>query len=267
MGVGSSEWEAYFFHALLTTDYSPKYIVNYFDENVTPLATKKSSEKLRIVLPSGKKDSSFFEQVYEVARHIPRGRVTSYGAIAAYLGTRMSARMVGWAINGSFHASPAVPAHRVVNRNGMLSGKMHFVTPTRMQELLEKESRRSHCLDLTAGVQLDGELWRSGNLWRTASRTTIRGTRAACATIHRKLPHAQAHVVTSQNHRHPRTSWTSFKSLDRRWQLPCVIHIRPACAFGEPQLVTRRGELHAGARRAFKLSADRRREHDGHSAR
>jgi methylated-DNA-protein-cysteine methyltransferase-like protein len=103
------------------------------------LATKKSSEKLRSVLPSGKKDSSFFEQVYEVARHIPRGRITSYGAIAAYLGTRMSARMVGWAMNGSFHAKPAVPAHRVVNRNGMLSGKMHFATPTRMQELLEKE--------------------------------------------------------------------------------------------------------------------------------
>ncbi len=103
------------------------------------MATKKSSEKLRSVLPSGKKDSSFFEQVYEVARHIPRGRVTSYGAIAAYLGTRMSARMVGWAMNSSFHAKPAVPAHRVVNRNGMLSGKMHFATPTRMQELLEKE--------------------------------------------------------------------------------------------------------------------------------
>jgi len=103
------------------------------------LATKKSSEKLRSVLPSGKKDSSFFEQVYEVARHIPCGRVTSYGAIAAYLGTRMSARMVGWAMNASFHAKPAVPAHRVVNRNGMLSGKMHFATPTRMEELLKKE--------------------------------------------------------------------------------------------------------------------------------
>ncbi len=103
------------------------------------MAVKKSSEKLKSILPSGKKDSSFFEQVHDVARQIPRGRVTSYGAIAAYLGTKMSARMVGWAMNSSFHAKPSVPAHRVVNRNGMLSGKMHFATPTRMEELLKKE--------------------------------------------------------------------------------------------------------------------------------
>lgn len=102
-------------------------------------AKKKSSGNIRTVLPSGKKDSSFFEQVFDVARQIPRGRVSSYGAIAAFLGTKMSARMVGWAMNGSFHAKPAVPAHRVVNRNGMLSGKMHFPTPTRMEELLKKE--------------------------------------------------------------------------------------------------------------------------------
>jgi methylated-DNA-protein-cysteine methyltransferase-like protein len=100
---------------------------------------KANKEKPRIVLPSGRKDSSFFEQVYDVARLIPRGRVTSYGAIAAYLGTRLSARMVGWAMNGSFHAKPKVPAHRVVNRNGMLSGKAHFATPTQMEELLAKE--------------------------------------------------------------------------------------------------------------------------------
>ena len=103
------------------------------------MAAKKSSEKLRSILPSGRKDSSFFEQVHDVARQIPRGRVTSYGAIAAYLGTKMSARMVGWAMNSCFHAKPVVPAHRVVNRNGMLSGKMHFATPTRMEELLKKE--------------------------------------------------------------------------------------------------------------------------------
>ncbi len=102
-------------------------------------AGKKSFEKLKAVLPSGRKDSSFFEQVYDVARLIPRGRVTSYGAIAAYLGTKMSARMVGWAMNASFQVKPAIPAHRVVNRNGMLSGKMHFATPTRMEELLKKE--------------------------------------------------------------------------------------------------------------------------------
>ncbi len=77
--------------------------------------------------------------MYDVVRQIPKGRVTSYGAIAAYLGTKMSARMVGWAMNASFIITPKVPAHRVVNRNGMLSGKAHFGTPTLMQELLEKE--------------------------------------------------------------------------------------------------------------------------------
>ena len=102
------------------------------------MAAKRSSEKPKPVLPSGKKDSSFFEQVYDVARQIPKGRVTSYGAIAAFLGTKMSARMVGWAMNGA-HLMKDIPAHRVVNRNGMLSGKMHFATPTRMEELLKKE--------------------------------------------------------------------------------------------------------------------------------
>lgn len=105
------------------------------------MAAKKSSAKLKSVLPSGKADSSFFEQVYAVARQIPRGRVTSYGAIAAYLGTKMSARMVGWAMNDA-HNQQGIPAHRVVNRNGMLSGKMHFATPTQMEELLKKEKIR-----------------------------------------------------------------------------------------------------------------------------
>ncbi len=82
---------------------------------------------------------SFFEDVWDVARRIPKGRVTSYGAIANYLGTKMSARMVGWAMNAAGYATPKVPAHRVVNRNGMLSGKMHFATPDLMQQLLEKE--------------------------------------------------------------------------------------------------------------------------------
>lgn len=100
---------------------------------------KNTSEKLKTVKPSGKKEESFFELVFEVARQIPRGRVTSYGAIAAALGTKLSARMVGWAMNGSFRVRPKVPAHRVVNRNGMLSGKMHFAYPEQMQELLEKE--------------------------------------------------------------------------------------------------------------------------------
>ena len=87
---------------------------------------KSSSQRLKSVKPSGKKEESFFELVFEVARQIPRGRVTSYGAIAAALGTKLSARMVGWAMNGAGRVKPKVPAHRVVNRNGMLSGKMHF---------------------------------------------------------------------------------------------------------------------------------------------
>ncbi len=100
---------------------------------------KTSKDKLPAVLPSGKRDENFFELVYQVARCIPKGRVTSYGAIAAYLGTKSSARMVGWAMKGSHHPKMKVPAHRVVNRNGMLVGKMHFAHPNEMQELLEKE--------------------------------------------------------------------------------------------------------------------------------
>lgn len=102
-------------------------------------AKKKSSAKLKSVKPSGKREESFFELVYEVARQIPKGRVTSYGAIAACLGTKLSARMVGWAMNGAGKVKPKVPAHRVVNRNGMLSGKNHFKTPDAMENLLKKE--------------------------------------------------------------------------------------------------------------------------------
>ncbi|HRJ28738.1 MAG TPA: MGMT family protein [Cyclobacteriaceae bacterium] len=82
------------------------------------------------------KDKNFFDDVYAVVKLIPKGRVTSYGAIARYLGTRMSARMVGWAMHG---APKGVPAHRVVNSQGLLTGKIHFKTPTTMQHLLEKE--------------------------------------------------------------------------------------------------------------------------------
>src|SRR5436189_4473554 len=98
-----------------------------------------ASEKLNHVKPSGKKDENFFSLVYEVARQIPKGRVTSYGAIAACLGTRLSARMVGWAMNGAGNVRPKVPAHRVVNRIGMLSGKFHFGSPDAMENLLKKE--------------------------------------------------------------------------------------------------------------------------------
>ena len=84
------------------------------------------------------KHKDFFDQVFQVVRLIPEGRVTSYGLIANYLGSKRSSRMVGWAMNAS-HKLLDVPAHRVLNRNGLLTGKMHFVPPSKMQELLEKE--------------------------------------------------------------------------------------------------------------------------------
>jgi len=83
--------------------------------------------------------SDFYQDVFEVVRQIPAGRVTSYGAIARYLGTAGSSRMVGWAMNLSHHQEVYVPAHRVVNRNGLLTGKVHFGSPDVMQELLENE--------------------------------------------------------------------------------------------------------------------------------
>jgi methylated-DNA-protein-cysteine methyltransferase-like protein len=84
------------------------------------------------------KNKDFFEKVYEVVKLIPKGRVTSYGAIANYLGSKQSSRMVGWAMNAA-HSKPEIPAHRVVNRMGLLTGKMHFETATRMEEMLALE--------------------------------------------------------------------------------------------------------------------------------
>lgn len=86
-----------------------------------------------------KESDNFFEKVYAVARLIPFGRVTSYGAIAAYLGAARSARMVGWAMNNSHNQKEEVPAHRVVNRKGLLTGKHHFNGTNLMQQLLENE--------------------------------------------------------------------------------------------------------------------------------
>ena len=85
------------------------------------------------------KSASFFENVFEVVVLIPYGRVTSYGAIAEYLGTKGSSRMVGWAMNASHNSLQNIPAHRVVNRNGILTGKHHFGGPQVMQQLLESE--------------------------------------------------------------------------------------------------------------------------------
>ena len=108
--------------------------------------------------------SNFFEKVYEVAKLIPFGRVTSYGAIAKYLGTPKSARMVGWAMN-SAHGKPDIPAHRVVNRIGLLSGKNNFASPTLMEDLLKSEGLtiledqiqnfKSHYWDPTEELHLD----------------------------------------------------------------------------------------------------------------
>ena len=86
-----------------------------------------------------KKHDDFFQNVFDVVRLIPKGRVTSYGAIAKYLGSARSSRMVGWAMNAAHSQKEYVPAHRVVNRNGELTGKHHFPTPFLMQQLLEKE--------------------------------------------------------------------------------------------------------------------------------
>jgi methylated-DNA-protein-cysteine methyltransferase-like protein len=102
------------------------------------------------------KQYSFFDDVYAVVCQIPKGRVTNYGAIASYLGTKLSARMVGWAMNAAHTVQPKIPAHRVVNRNGMLSGKAHFATPTLMQELLEKEGLK---IEKETVVDFEKKFW------------------------------------------------------------------------------------------------------------
>ena len=84
-------------------------------------------------------NEGFFQRVYEVVLQVPSGRVTTYGAIARYLGSPGAARMVGWAVNQSHHAHEFIPAHRVVNRNGLLTGKHHFDGTHLMQEMLENE--------------------------------------------------------------------------------------------------------------------------------
>lgn len=101
-----------------------------------PKKTKTKVPLLQTDVVPAQRD--FFKDVYDVVRQIPKGRVTNYGAIAKYLGTALSARMVGWAMNAA-HSDPSIPAHRVVNRNGLLSGKMHFGSPDAMEKLLRKE--------------------------------------------------------------------------------------------------------------------------------
>jgi methylated-DNA-protein-cysteine methyltransferase-like protein len=96
------------------------------------LRTKKNTSERKT------SNHNFFEDVFEVVSLVPKGRVTSYGAIAKYLGSKMSARMVGWAMNAA-HTQKGIAAHRVVNSQGLLTGKHHFKTPTAMQRALEKE--------------------------------------------------------------------------------------------------------------------------------
>jgi methylated-DNA-protein-cysteine methyltransferase-like protein len=125
----------------------------------TILKKTTGSKKAHRPLPPVKGTSgkfSFYEDVWSVVRQIPKGRVTSYGAIANYLGTKLSARMVGWAMNAVHDVRPRIPAQRVVNRNGMLSGKMHFETPSRMQELLEKDGVK---VEQDKVVDFDGIFW------------------------------------------------------------------------------------------------------------
>jgi methylated-DNA-protein-cysteine methyltransferase related protein len=97
---------------------------------------KKNSLKILSVKEG---NENFFEQVYKVVKLIPYGRVTSYGAIARFLGSPQSSRMVGWALNSSHLQTPFIPAHRVVNRKGLLTGKVHFGGSNVMQQLLENE--------------------------------------------------------------------------------------------------------------------------------
>lgn len=99
---------------------------------------------------------SFFERVYEVVKQIPYGKVCTYGAIAEYLGSRGSARMVGWAMNQAHHQSEEIPAHRVINRNGILSGKHHFGGPDTMRQLLESEGLR---IEDDAVVDFEQHFW------------------------------------------------------------------------------------------------------------
>ena len=97
------------------------------------------TEKKKQLLNGAVQERDFFQDVMDVVRQIPKGRVTSYGAIARYIGAARSARIVGYCMNNSHASLPPVPAHRVVNSSGLLTGKHHFATPTRMENLLKKE--------------------------------------------------------------------------------------------------------------------------------
>lgn len=101
-------------------------------------------------------NKNFFEKVYEFVRSVPYGRVTTYGTIAKHIGSPQSSRMVGWALNVSHTITPVVPAHRVVNRNGILSGKQHFVGEFVMEDLLISEGL---ILENNQVVDFDKKFW------------------------------------------------------------------------------------------------------------
>jgi methylated-DNA-protein-cysteine methyltransferase related protein len=107
-----------------------------------------------------KNEDNFFNKVYSVTRLVPFGRVTSYGAIARYLGTAQSSRMVGWALNSSHQMHDFIPAHRVVNRNGLLTGKHHFGGENLMQQLLENEGIQ---VENDRVIEFDKHFWDPGN--------------------------------------------------------------------------------------------------------
>jgi|GEM_PF-107772 len=119
-------------------------------------AVKATAEAPKDAVAHQPKKHSFFDDVWDVVRLIPKGRVTSYGAIAKYLGTGLSARMVGWAMNSSMYADKPVPAQRVLNRNGMLTAKAHFSPPEKMQKMLEKEGIK---IEKDAVVDLVKHFW------------------------------------------------------------------------------------------------------------
>ncbi|MCU0424426.1 MAG: MGMT family protein [Candidatus Kapabacteria bacterium] len=124
------------------------------------MAKKLSALPFDAVTSKVHKHQDFFHRVYEIARQIPFGRVTTYGHIAEALGSKSSSRMVGWAMNAvdSAHRATDVPAHRVINRNGELTGKHHFATPTLMRELLEAEGVEF----IGDAVNLEKHLWKPG---------------------------------------------------------------------------------------------------------
>ena len=104
--------------------------------------TKKKAPKAKQkkqIRDGAVQERDFFADVMDVVRKVPKGRVTSYGAIARYIGAARSARLVGYCMNNAHVVKPSVPAHRVVNSAGLLTGKHHFATPTRMADLLKKE--------------------------------------------------------------------------------------------------------------------------------